>query len=412
MDQLVIKYAKKLSSAGLAPETGPLSPLVGGLDDTLVWNRSGPEIPVLEQVFEELNINSLVFLRPQPPYDSIIRFLARHALDTNGMIEPKDCETRTFLHDLPVVNQFAAPKIIDTLKQRKSVIIAQDNSNFPGPAIIAHGTVSPEQGFVVVSSVCFACFVKFFTDYLEVLQTGGASQDYHDLFDALAPELESETFELPELMRGPFSTQEQVYAALIQAGRKTVEYGLVDSYFGNLSYCMDQTLYISQTGSSLDELEGCIDPVPLDGSSSAGLTASSELTAHLETIAQTGCQAILHGHPKFSVILSMDCDPREKAACPSQNFCHTRCPKKRFINQVPIVSGEVGTGLTGLCNTLPKAFGSTNHVIVYGHGLFTIGLHDFSQAFATLLAVETRCRSAYFTKVRRLRQNPDPVLAG
>ncbi len=403
MEQLVIKYAKKLSSAGLAPETGPLSPLVGGLDDVLVWNRTAPEIPILEQVFEGLHINSLVFLRPQPPYDHIIRFLARHALDTNGLIEPKDCETLTFLHDLPVVDQFAAPKIIDTLKQRKSVIIARDDAGFPGPAIIAPGTVSPEQGFGVVSSVCFACFVKFFTDYLEALHTGSASQDYHDLFDLLAPDLESETFELPKLMKGPFSTQEQVYAALIQAGRKIVEYGLVDSYFGNLSYCMDQVLYISQTGSSLDELEGCIDPVPLDGSSSAGLTASSELTAHLETIAQTGCQAILHGHPKFSVILSMACDPKEKAACPCPTLCHTRCPKKRYINQVPIVSGEVGTGLTGLCNTLPRAFGNTNHVIVYGHGLFTIGRDDFSQAFATLLEVETHCRTTYLNKVRQLR---------
>ena len=411
MDKLVKKYAKKLSAAGLAEKRGPLSPLVGGLDDILVWNRKGPEIEVLEQVFKGLNINSLVFLRPKAPHDRIIRFLAQDALDTNGLIQPKDCETRTFLHDLPVVNQFSADKIIKALKIRKTVVIsvAEDDPDFAGTAIIAHGTVSPEQGFVVASSVCFACFVKFFADYLEELQLGRASQESHDLFDTLlpdlAPNLVSGKPEMPGLAKGPFSTEEQIYAAIVQAGRKTVEYNLVDSYFGNLSYCRDNILYISQTGSSLDELEGCIDPVPLDGSSSAGLTASSELTAHIETIAQTGCRAILHGHPKFSVILSMDCDPKEKALCDQRDHCHTRCPKKRFIDQVPIVPGEVGTGPTGLCNTLPKAFGNLNHVIVYGHGVFTLGTNDFNQAFATLVAVETNCQITYFKKVQQLRKD-------
>ncbi len=425
MDRLVNKYAQKLSAAGLAEKSGPLSPIVGGLDDTLVWNRKGPEIDILEQIFKGLNINSLVFLRPKAPYDSIIRFLALRALDTNGLIQPKDCETRTFLHDLPVVNQFSADKIIKALKKRKSVIIsleeiagaevdgtkiaqAKDNSGFT-TAVIAHGTVSPEQGFVVASSVCFACFVKFFTDYLEDLQLGRASQEYHDLFDTLSPSLEPGVkgqMDLPDLAPGPFSTEEQVYEAIVQAGRKTVEYGLVDSYFGNISYCRDNILYISQTGSSLDELEGCIDPVPLDGSSSAGLTASSELTAHIETIDQTGCRAILHGHPKFSVIMSMDCDPEKKAVCPHRNHCHIRCPQERFVNNIPIVPGEVGTGPTGLCNTLPKAFENSGHVIVYGHGVFTLGKNDFSQAFAILVKVETNCRITYFKKVAQLKNAP------
>jgi ribulose-5-phosphate 4-epimerase/fuculose-1-phosphate aldolase len=421
MDQLVNKYAKKLAAAGLAEETGPLSPLVGGLDDALVWNRKGPETKVLEQIFRGLNINSLVFLRPKAPYDKIIGFLARKALSDNGLIEPKDCETRTFLHDLPVVDTFSADKINAALKKRKSVIIdlPEGGAPFSGTAVIAHGTVSPEQGFVVVSSVCFACFVKFFADYLEALQLGRADKRYHDLFDQLSPDLASACASdatsvsapdstsgqilLPALARGPFSTQEQIYAAIVQAGRKTVEYGLVDSYFGNISYCRDNILYISQTGSSLDELEGCIDPVPLDGSSSAGLTASSELTAHIETIAQTRCDAILHGHPKFSVILSMDCDPKEKAVCSHKESCHIHCPKKRWLNQVPIVPGEVGTGPTGLCNTLPRAFGRLNHVIVYGHGVFTLGKNDFSQAFKTLVTVEENARVTYFKRVKQLR---------
>ncbi|CCK78928.1 class II aldolase/adducin family protein [Desulfobacula toluolica] len=405
MENLVNTYAAKLVKAKLGSDAGPCRPLIGGLDDTLVWNRKADETKVLEDVFKELNINSLVFLRPAEPYGSLLGFLAKNALKSNGLIQPKDCETRTFLHDLPVIKDFCADQIIRVLKKRKSVIIAPQSpdDDFKGPAIVAHGTVSPEQGFVTVSSVCFASFVKFYTDYLEKLQAGTATDDAHDLFDAVLPYIKQEQQPLPDFIRAPFPDEETVYSAIIEAGKKTVEYGLVDSYFGNVSYCRHKTLYISQTGSSLDTLSGCIDPVPLDGSTSAGLTASSELSAHLEIIARTKYRAILHGHPKFCVILSMDCDPAEKAACCFSDQCHIKCPKKRYVGTTPIVPGEVGTGPTGLCNTLPPALEQSNSAIVYGHGLFTTGKENFSDAFATLLEVENNCRRLYFEKIFHLR---------
>ncbi len=179
MKTLVTKYEEKLIQAGLAEGTGPNRPIVGGLDDTLVWNRDSQEIKVLKILFDQMAINSLVFFRPKPPYDSILGFLANQALKACEPICPMDCETRTFLHDLPVVDEFSPTKIVKALGKRKSVIIADGNEN--GPAIIAHGTVSPEQGFVVASSVAFAGFVKFFIDYLSALQTHRASTEMHRL---------------------------------------------------------------------------------------------------------------------------------------------------------------------------------------------------------------------------------------
>jgi len=402
MEQLVHKYSDKLIQAMLADTFGPTQPLVGGLDDTLVWNREAEETDVLKKVFNGLNINSLVFLRPKEPYGSIIRFLAETALKSNGLIQPKDCETRTFLHDFPVINEFCPDKIIHTLKKRKSVIIAppKSNTDFKGPAIIAHGIVSPEQGFVTVSSVCFASFVKFFADYLEALQKGVATVDEHHLFNLVIPFLEPIQTALPKFIPSPFPDEETVYSAIIEAGQKTVEYRLVDSFFGNVSYFWNGIIYISQTASSLDELSGCIDPVPMDSSTSAGLTASSELCAHMETICRTGCNAILHGHPKFSVILSMDCAPLKKARCHFNTQCHIKCPEKRFVDRTPIVPGEVGTGPFGLCNTLPLALTQADAAIVYGHGLFAIGKNNFSEAFQTLLEVETLCYNTYFERVQ------------
>lgn len=382
MKELIDKYARKLADAGLV---GPNEVLIGGLDADLIWTREDDACEELEKVFKGLNINSLVFARPAEPYWSIIEFLSRDAT----AIYPSDCETRTFMHDLPIVSQFDAPSIIDALKRRKSVIV-------PGRGVVTWGTVSPEQAFVFFSSLCFACYVKFFSDYLQDSRNGGVSPEQRMVMDVARRHLHEIPDTPPQLAAAPFAGEEAVYRALCEAGRKTVEYHLVDSFFGNISYRYGDTLYISQTGSSLDELEGCIDPCPLDGSSCAGVTASSELIAHRAIILGTGVNAILHGHPKFSVILSMDC---EKSDCPTRGQCHVKCKEPRFIQDIPIVPGEVGAGPTGLCNTLPPAMEGRRGVIVFGHGLFTVAQDDFNTAFANLLGVERMCRDEYFRRV-------------
>ncbi|MCG8533044.1 MAG: class II aldolase/adducin family protein, partial [Desulfovibrionales bacterium] len=345
--------------------------------------------------------NSLVFFKPCPPYDQILGFLAETALETGeNRIYPRDCETRTFLHDLPVVDRFTSDCLAKALGERKSVIIHAPE--LKGTAVLAHGSISPEQGFVTTSSVCFAGFIKFFSDYMEALESGKATPKDHRQFDAVAPLIPQRDLPLPPLATGPFKTEAEVYKALVQAGRALVDQGLVDSYFGNISYTFENKLYISQTGSSLDELEGCIDPVPLDGSTCAGLTASSELSAHLETLKRVESCAILHGHPKFSVILSMDCQGRY-THCPNRNQCHKKCTESRQVDSVPIVPGEVGTGPFGLCNTLPRAFKTSEGVIAFGHGVFTRGQKDFISAFSLLARIESRCRTHYFNKIKKLR---------
>jgi ribulose-5-phosphate 4-epimerase/fuculose-1-phosphate aldolase len=382
MKQLLDKYARKLVVAGLTDEGAPL---LGGLDVEILWNRPDPACAELEKVFQGLAINSLLFARPAEPYRSLIDYVARRAARA---IRPGDTETRTFMHEIPVIHAFEGDAMITALKSRKGVVI-------PGKGIVAWGTVSPEQAFVSFSSVCFACFVKFFADYLTHLRAGRIFEEERRLFHGAVARLAPLPQEPPSLMAGPFASEAQVLRAVTEAGRLTVEYGLVDSFFGNISCRFGNTLYISQTGSSLDELEGCIDPCPLDGSSCTAITASSEFVAHRELVLCTGMNTVLHGHPKFAVILSMDCDRRH---CRAREACHTRCPEQRLLGDVPIVSGEVGTGPSGLCRTVPAAMAGRRGVIVYGHGVFTMGRHDFNEALANLLAVERMCRDEYLRR--------------
>ncbi len=383
MKQIFPQFEKKMVAAGLVE---PGAPLLGFLDADLTWNRKGAATPLLEEIFAGIGINSLVCSLPREPYRSIIDFLAGRS---GGIIKPKDCETRTFLHDLPVSPSSDPSAVIEILKRRKSVIV-------PGTGIITWGNVSLEQAFVTFSSVCFACFVKFFSDYLISARTGTLDREQRELFKRIVPLLDPPEEGAP-LMGGPLDTGEKTLSAMDEAGKRVVAARLVDSFFGNISAVHGGTLYISQTGSSLDNLPGNVDPCSLSGASCAALTASSELSAHMAVVEKTGCKTILHGHPRFSVILSMDCEIK---GCTATETCHIKCPYDRSVCGVPVVPGEVGTGPHGLCNTVPAAMADAPGVIVYGHGLFTIGNEDFNTPFKRLLTIENRCREEYFQRVK------------
>ena len=386
MKELCDKYARKLAVQGLCEQGAPL---VAGLDDVLVWNREDPRREILAGLFDRLSINSLVFAKPAEPYGTILDFLASRHPD---VLRPEDTETRTFLHDIPICREFTADAIAAQLKRRKAVIV-------PGQGIVSYGTVSPEQGFVFYSSTIFACFVLFFSEYLASLRRGDDDPEYRAAFESVTARLTPPRTDLPDLAHGPLKDEDGVLSAMAEAGRAVVGYGLVDSFFGNISYRLGDVVHISQTGSSLDELEGCIDPCPMDGSTSHGLTASSELSAHEGVYRRADVRCILHGHPRFSVIMSMDCD---KPDCPNRGACHVKCTECRTVEGVPIVPGEVGTGPTGLCNTLPPAVAASGAAIVHGHGLFTSGQDDFNQAFKRLLETENRCREIYFERINEL----------
>ena len=387
MENIFKKYLDKMTGNGLIEKRGAL---LGLADAAIEWSH--PDDPVCETLaplFDHLNINALIFARPAEPYWIIINYLARTSI---GPITPNDCETRTFLHDLPVAQNLTAEALIPVLRKRKSVIVKDHG-------IVTYGTVSLEQPFVTFSSVCFACFVKFFSDVLTESKSGTPGASKQKIFESSTAMLPGPiSGKQPEIDRGPFTGEKDVTKAICRAGEKVVDLGLVDSSFGNISYCADDILYISQTGSFLDDLAGCIDPVPLDGSSCAGMTASSELSAHMAIIKQTGCRAILHGHPKFSVILSMDCDVE---CCEFRGNCHKKCPRSRDVCTIPIVSGEVGTGPYGLCRTVPKALQGHTGVIVYGHGVFTADDTDFNHALYKLIDIEHQCRIEYFKRIQK-----------
>ncbi|QLA21045.1 class II aldolase/adducin family protein [Desulfolutivibrio sulfoxidireducens] len=402
MDRLIAGYAGKLVRAGLcAPDEAVLC----ARDDAFFFSRpEGPDTALVSGVAEGLGAGAAILVRPARPCREAAAFFARAALRESGpdhaAIFPRDCETRTFLHDLPVIpgpgwpprpDRTAVSDAVSALSRRKGAVFADGT-------LLAPGGLALEQAFVTASSMIFACMVKFFSDYLahvreNTLPAGmeAAMARVLDGLDDPPPPLAALS-----LARGPFADAAPARAAMAQAGRLTVRCGLVDSAFGNVSCLLGDVLHISRTGAALDELEGQIDACPLDNSSCAALTASSEFVAHARIVTETTARVVLHGHPLYSVILSMDCGETD---CPDRGRCHVACRAARFLWDAPIVPGEVGGGPRGLARTLPPALVGRRAAMVYGHGLFAVDQTDFNAAFAAMLEIERRSRDEVLARV-------------
>jgi ribulose-5-phosphate 4-epimerase/fuculose-1-phosphate aldolase len=337
-------------------------------------------------VLSKLNCLALVAAAPSLPFADLL--IKRAALHEHEII-PRDTETRTFLHDIPIVRKSEivsqpAEIFATLLGNRKGIVVE-------GIGIIATGALTVEQAYINWSSVFHSTYIKYLEDLLNYgFMLPGEEEAFGNFRQELLP-LSSDGL---EFRQGPFLDRNTILDEIVRVGSYTVQRRLVDSFFGNISYAVDKLIYISQTASSLDELSGCIDPVPFKNSSTVGITASSELVAHRSIFETTGCHAILHGHPRFAVVMSMMC--QEKNLCHVTD-CWKDCSKVRFLGDTPVVAGEIGAG--GIAKNVPPVIGISGSAIVFGHGVFSIGLSDFREAFQALVDVENWCRAEYFRRI-------------
>lgn len=383
MKDQIAKYAAKLLSDRSAL---PGEIAFAAKDDLLLTAGNAGLAALAGEVLDCLNALSLVVARPSLPFADLL--VARAPFPESRII-PQDTETRTFLHDIPFVRRSEqgggdAPRIAGLLGNRKGVIVE-------GVGIIATGAVTIEQAYINYSSVFHSTFVRYLQDLLrDGFRLPGEALLFKDFRDSwLLPLTDSGL----SFQNGPMEAPAEILAEIEKVGRYTVERGLVDSFFGNISALADKVIYISQTAASLDELAGCIDPVHMDNSSTTGITASSELAAHRRIYEVSGARTILHGHPKFSVVMSMLC---EEENCPVSD-CWKDCPRVRFLGDTPVVAGEIGAG--GLAKRVPPVIGGRGRAVVYGHGVFTIGRRDFAEAFRAMVEVENWCRSEFFRRL-------------
>lgn len=382
LDQIITYSGKMIADRSASHEQIAFA----AQDDVMISSGDTSLAVLASDILSRLNCLALAVARPTLPF---AEFLVLRADPHENEIVPRDTETRTFLHDIPILRQFElgpepAATIAKILGSRKGVVVE-------GIGIIANGALTIEQAYINWSSVFHSTYIKYLE---EVLEHGFVLPGEQDAFNRFRREWLLElSAEGLEFRQGPITDKSSILDEMARVGRYTVQRGLVDSFFGNISYSDGDLIYISQTASSLDELPGCIDPVPFDDSSTVGITASSELVAHRSIFETTGCRTILHGHPRFSVVMSMLCEEREN--CPVTN-CWRDCSKVRYLGGTPVVAGEIGAG--GIAKNVPPVIEHAGRAIVYGHGVFSIGMTDFRQAFQALVDVENWCRKEYFRR--------------
>ena len=383
MKEQIEKYTGKLMADRSAC---PDAIAFAAQDDMLITSGAPALAGLAGATLARLNALALVVARPSLPFAD---FLVARAPKAECCIVPQDTETRTFLHDIPFLRKDdlaadPAPEIARLLGNRKGVIVE-------GVGIVALGGITVEQAFINYSSVFHSTFVKYLQDLLsDGFLLPGEREAFQQFRSQWLKPLSAAGLTFREKLQ---PNRDEILAEIEAVGRYTVERGLVDSFFGNISASAGDLIYISQTAASLDELKGCIDPVPTNNSSTTGITASSELLAHRKIFEETGARVILHGHPKFSVVMSMLCGTKD---CPIKD-CWKDCPHVREVGGTPIVAGEIGAG--GLAKRVPPVIGATGSAIVYGHGVFTLGRDGFGEAFAAMVDVENFCRNEYFRRL-------------
>jgi L-fuculose-phosphate aldolase len=170
-------------------------------------------------------------------------------------------------------------------------------------------------------------------------------------------------------------------------GKKAVFSGLTSSRFGNISLLLGDKIFITCTGSMLDELEEeLVVEVDLSSPCDQDKIASSETCVHRAIYQSTTNQAIIHTHSPYAVALSL---LEREAAEPldSEGII--------FLGTMPIVEGHFGTDK--LARAVSFALQTHKACIARGHGVFAGG-KSLIDAYTSACMAEHSSQVRYLVK--------------
>ena len=170
-------------------------------------------------------------------------------------------------------------------------------------------------------------------------------------------------------------------------GKKLIQTGLTSSRFGNISLLNGDKIFITCTGSMLDELdEDGVVEVDLRGSCPEDAIASSEICVHRAVYQCTSHQAIVHTHAPYAVAASL-LEAREVLPPDSEG--------RIFLGPMPIVAGGMGSG--ALAAAVSSALQDHKACIARGHGVFAAG-SGLKEAYTAAAMAEHSAQIGYLVK--------------
>ncbi|MGV8126840.1 MAG: aldolase [Methanothrix sp.] len=170
-------------------------------------------------------------------------------------------------------------------------------------------------------------------------------------------------------------------------GKKLIQTGLTSSRFGNISLLNGDKIFITCTGSMLDELdEDGVVNVDLRGSCPEDAIASSEICVHRAVYQCTSHQAIVHTHSPYAVAASL-LETTEVLPLDSEG--------RIFLGPMPIVAG--GMGSNALAIAVSSALQDHKACIARGHGVFAPG-SSLKEAYEAAAMAEHSAQIGYLVK--------------
>lgn len=181
--------------------------------------------------------------------------------------------------------------------------------------------------------------------------------------------------------------QNPIYLEISKYGRKLTEKGFVCGHGGNISVKINENMYITRRGASLEELTfRDIICIPIHGRSEGEKYASTETPVHREIYINTDYKAIIHVHPPYSIALSYffnEIEPLEL------EVAYT-------MNNIKVIEGKSGTIELG--RRIVENMGKNKAVIVRGHGVFAAGV-DLEDAYRIICAVERNSKQKFLVEI-------------
>ncbi|MCK5221716.1 MAG: class II aldolase/adducin family protein [Candidatus Aminicenantes bacterium] len=328
-----------------------------------------PPVTIRSETSEgDLGENCYEFLLAEP-YSTITGYFLENKYRE---IVPVDSESGLFLPTIKIAERTRTKDLIKII-EKDGVVIPSDGR------IITGSSENGERPLILFSIACFSLFVKFFHIILSKKREKTITIRDLDYIDKVRRYEYNYTPSTGSSIRG----NGDVPLTIESTGKFMVSGKLVDSIFGNISFRNGEDIYISESGSFLDDLDGHIVKVPLTGSIECDRQPSSEIEVHRNIYSATNKKTVIHGHPLFTVILSLDCFSPD---------CDT-------LGNIPVVPGETGDGRYRIENSVPNVIHKSGSVIVRGHGIFCSGNTDFSQPLNRMVDIENYCREEYFRRL-------------
>lgn len=175
-------------------------------------------------------------------------------------------------------------------------------------------------------------------------------------------------------------------------GKKVVLAGLTSSRFGNISLRRGDKIFITCTGSMLDELDEA-KIVKVDIAGFCPMDASSETCVHRAVYQRTSFSAIIHTHSPYAVAMSL---------IESDIVQPMDSEGLHFLGDMPVVEGIFGSD--DLAETVSSAMQTHKACIARGHGVFAAG-RSLAEAYTAAAMAEHSSQVRYLVKAYEARRN-------